>query len=69
MIMFEESLETPKVNSVFFLELWVLKITAEMSLFFLDTFFIVDYFSERNLNKLLSDVLDERAVGYGFWNT
>lgn len=66
MIMFEESLETPKVNSVFFLELWVLKITAEMSLFFLDTFFIVDYFSERNLNKLLSDVLDERAIGYGF---
>ena len=66
MIMFEESLETPKVNSVSFLELWVLKITAEMSLFFLDTFFIVDYFSERNLNKLLSDVLDERAVGYGF---
>ena len=64
--MFEESLETPKVNSVSFLELWVLKITAEMSLFFLDTFFIVDYFSERNLNKLLSDVLDERAVGYGF---
>ena len=66
MIMFEESPETPTVNSVFFLELWFPKITAEMSLFFLDTFFIVDYFSERNLNKLLSDVLDERAVGYGF---
>ena len=66
MIMFEESLETPKVNSVFFLELWVLKITAETSSFFLNTFFIVDYFSERNLNKLLSDVLDERAGGYGF---
>ena len=66
MIMFKESLETPTVNSVYFLELWVLKITVEMSLFFLDTFFIVDHFSERNLNKLLSDVLDERAGGYGF---
>lgn len=66
MIMFKGSLETPTVNSVYFLELWVLKITVEMSLFFLDTFFIVDHFSERNLNKLLSDVLDERAGGYGF---
>lgn len=66
MIMFKESLETPTVNSVYFLELWVLKFTAETSSFFLNTFFIVDYFSERNLNKLLSDVLDERAGGYGF---
>ena len=64
--MFKESPETPTVNSAFFLELWVLKITVETSSFFLNTFFIVDYFSERNLNKLLSDVLDERAVGYGF---
>lgn len=66
MIIFEESLETLTVNSVYFLELWVLKFTAETSSFFLNTFFIVDYFSERNLNKLLSDVLDERAGGYGF---
>lgn len=66
MIMFKESLETPTVNSVYFLELWVLKFTAETSSFFLNTFFIVDYFSEKNLNKLLSDVLDERAGGYGF---
>ena len=66
MIMFKESLETPTVNSVYFLEPRVLKFTAETSSFFLNTFFIVDYFSERNLNKLLSDVLDERAGGYGF---
>lgn len=64
--MFEESLEILKVNFVFFLELWVLKIIVEMFLFFFDMFFIVDYFSERNLNKLLFDVFDERVVGYGF---